>query len=262
MGPEKADMKPEERQDKILRRLRALQREWRVEEIAKSLDVSPLTIRRDLDALASEGAILRTHGGCVYAGRMALDSLYHQRVALNFDLKEALGREAAKEIRPGSIVLINDGSTSFHLAAHLESVGRVTVYTNSIAMVPELIRHPGVRLYIIGGEYYRDLLCLGGSLMQKTLEHLKFDIVFLGADAVDKDGNCLVQDQETARITQMMLRTGRRKILLADHTKAAAGSHVRYGSLSDFDAWITTPGLPAADVKRFARMTEIKEARA
>lgn len=253
-------MRPEERQEKILVRLRALQKEWRVEEMAESLGVSPLTIRRDLDALEQQGAALRTHGGCVYAGRMALDTGYHQRVAGNFELKEAIGREAVKEIRPGSVVMINDGSTSFHLASQLGSVGALTVYTNSVAILPELMRFPEIRIYILGGEYYRDLACLGGSLLQKTVENLKFDVVFLGADGVDSSGSCLVNDQETARVTQILLKSGRRRILLADHTKIESGSNVVYGRLQDFDMWITSAGMKDADRKTFKKMTELKEA--
>lgn len=255
-------MRPEERREKILLRLRALQKEWRVEEIAKALKVSPLTIRRDLDLLAEQGAVLRTHGGCVHAGRMALDSAYHQRVANNFDMKAAIGAEAARAIKPGNVVLISDGSTCFHLASHLENVGKVTVYTNSIVMVPELVRFPNVRLYIIGGEYIKELHCLGGSLLQKTIENVKFDVVFLGADAVDANGRCLTQEQETARTAQMMMKCGRQTILLCDHTKYDAKAHVSYGSLGDFDMWITTPGLPAEAKRKLSKMTEIREAKA
>jgi DeoR/GlpR family transcriptional regulator of sugar metabolism len=179
-------------------------------------------------------------------------------VAENFDLKEAIGREAAGEIRAGEVVLINDGSTCFHLASHMEAGRKVTVYTNSIAMIPELAR-AGVRVFVIGGEYSRDLCCLGGSLLQNSLETLRFDAAFLGADAVDEKGNCRVNDPETARVTRMMLRCARRSILLADHTKAAAGAHAAYAPVSAFDLWITTRGMPPALLRRFSKMTSVRE---
>ncbi len=250
-------MKPEERQERFLARLRALQKEWRVDEIAQSLNVSPLTVRRDLDALAKKGVILRTHGGCVYAGRMALDSAYHRRVATNFDLKEAIGILAAKEVRPGDRIMIDDGSTCFHLASHLDGVGRVTVFANSIAMIPELVRFPEVRLFIIGGEYRSDSFSMGGSLMENALEGLRFDTVFLGADAVDSQGRCLTSDPGTARMSKLVMKRARRKILLADHTKVGNGGHVVSCSLGEFDMWITTSGLKAADRRRYSRLTDI-----
>lgn len=252
-------MKPQKRQEQILEWLRAVQREWRVEDIARVLKVSPLTIRRDLDQLAKAGVILRTHGGCLYAGRMAQDSVYHQRVATHFDLKQAIGAAAVREVKAGDTVLISDGSTSFHLASRLGQCGAITVYTNSIVMIEELRRFPQVRLYILGGEYRPDYSCLGGSVVERVLETIEADTVFMGTDAVDTRGRCLVVDQDVARTAQLMLRRARRRILLADHTKALASSHIVYATLRDFDLWITTAGLPSALLRRYQKQTRVRE---
>jgi DeoR/GlpR family transcriptional regulator of sugar metabolism len=247
------------RQESILSRLRATQREWRVEELAVVLQVGPLTIRRDLTALEASGAILRTHGGCIQAGRAVLETAYHQRVAHNFELKRAIGREAARTIMPGATLLINDGSTTFHLAAHLGDRAPLNVYTNSIAMIGELCRFPRIALYILGGRYQEDGHFLGGQLTERVLENLEFDLVFLGADAINPSGQCLTLDAEVARTTQIMLRRGRRKVLLADHTKIGAPGNAAYGSLTDFDLWITTSGRGGEIRKQFRKMTTIKE---
>ena len=228
------------RQEKLLDRLRAAQREWRVEELAAALKVAPLTIRRDLTALESRGAVLRTHGGCLQAGRAVLETAYHQRVAHHFELKRAIGREAARSVDPGATLLINDGSTTFHLAAHLGERAPLNVYTNSIAMIGELCRYPRIALHILGGRYNEDGHFLGGPLTERLLETLAFDLVFLGADAVNAAGQCLTLDPEVARTTQIMMRRGRRKILLADHTKIGAPGNAVYAGLKDFDLWITT----------------------
>jgi DeoR/GlpR family transcriptional regulator of sugar metabolism len=129
-------MDPEHRRQQILAQLRALQMELSVEELAKKFQVSALTIRRDLEQLEAAGAILRTHGGSVL--RSTVESVYHRRVALNFELKQAIGRAAAKEVKSGDAILINDGSTPFHLAPHLGNVGKIYVYTNSLAVISEL----------------------------------------------------------------------------------------------------------------------------
>ena len=202
---------------------------------------------------------MRTHGGCIQAGRAVLETAYHQRVADNFELKRAIGREAVRAISPGATVLINDGSTTFHLASHLGDRGALNVYTNSIAMIGELCRFPQIALYILGGRYYEDGHFLGGQLTERVLEGLEFDLVFLGADAINSAGQCLAHDPEVARTTQIMLRRGRRKILLADHTKIGAPGNAVYGRLADFDLWITTSGRGAEIRKRFKAMTTIKE---
>jgi len=236
--------------------LHALQSELSVEELGRKFAVSALTIRRDLDQLEREEAILRTHGGCVL--RTSVESAYHKRVALNFELKQAIGRAAANEVRTGEVILINDGSTPFHLAPHLGGVGKLFVYTNSLAVISVLSRFPSVRLFILGGEYDSEMHFVGGSMMEETLERLRFDSVFLGADAIDAKGNCLVSDPAIARLTEIMLRRGSRRILLADHTKVGAQAYVVYARLSDFDIWITTPSISPLHLRQFRRQTNVK----
>ena len=251
-------MQPKQRQQQILAQLHALQSELSVEELAKRFDVGPLTIRRDLDQLEQDKAILRTHGGCVL--RTAVESPYYKRIGQNFELKQAIGRSAAKEVKAGDVILINDGSTPFHLAPHLGRVGQLSVYTNSLSVIPVLNRFPAVRLYILGGEYHSEMRFIGGSLLEQTLEALQFDTVFLGADAIDPKGNCLVAEPDVARATEIMLRRGTRRILLADHTKVGAQAHVVYARLSDFDMWFTTPNINPMQLRQFSQLTNVKVA--
>jgi len=251
-------VKPHERQTQIVARLRALQREMPVEELAELYSTSALTIRRDLDRLIGEGLILRTHGGCVL--RETSESSFQKRLSVHYPLKAAIGRAAAAEVRPGQVVLIDDGSTTYHLAAHLGEKGSLTIYTNSVAIIPIVSRFPQLVLRILGGEYRPDLKFLGGSITEWILEMLEFDLVFVGADGIDDSGYCLVGDPVVARLSQLMLKRGRRRVLLADHTKAGAHSYVSYGSLREFDLWITTAGLKSRQLGHFRQMTRILEA--
>lgn len=247
-----------QRQMMILERLRAEQRAWQVAELAAHTGVSAVTIRRDLDDLAQQGCVIRTHGGCLYAGRMLQESAYHQRVAIHYDLKRAIGRYAADQLRPNERVLIDDGSTCFHVASLLNREMPLTLYTNSMPIMAEMAGCTGIRTALLGGEYDAERQHLGGPITEWALEHLTFDQVFVGADIIDAEGRCLVQTEELASTTQAMLRRGGRRMLLADHTKAhdtAAG--IVYGTLSDFDEWITTAGIAAALKEGFRKMTRI-----
>lgn len=256
-------MSPDTRQQQILSRLRAIQREWRVDEIAAALQVSPLTVRRDLDSLVEAGTVLRTHGGCIYAGRMAQDASYHDRVANHYDLKRAIGREAVLPIRAGETILVDDGSTCFHVATQLDRSIAISLFTNSMPIVAELASTGAVSLTLLGGSYDVRRQHLGGAITEWILERFTFDRVFLGADCVDAKGRCLVETADMARTARAMLATGRRKVLLADHTKyAAPPGRVEYARLSDFDEWITTGGLPAALRHKFGKMTRLTVAKA
>lgn len=250
-------MKPEERQKETLSFLRALQREITVEEIAERFGTSTLTVRRDLDTLVEAGLIIRTYGGCILCNHT--ETAYQRQVGVNFKLKQAIGRAAAELVKPGFVILIDDGSTTFQLASHLESRAPLTVVTNSIAIIPEIARFPQIELEILGGVYNRDINFLGGSLSERLLEMMYFDAVFVGADAVDASGRCLVRMPEVARLTQVMLRRAARKFLLADHSKAGATSYVDFGALHDFDMWVTTTGIDPQLLSVYKKQTTVKE---
>jgi len=251
-------MKPDARQQQILARLTAIQKEWRVEELAENMRVSAITIRRDLDSLARQGAIIRTFGGCLIDNRRRL-AAYHERVAKNFKAKQAIGQAAAREIKKGDVILINDGSTTFHLAGCLDKCGPLTVYTNSVVMIPEISRFPNVRLYVLGGEYQRDFFYLGGSLMERVLESVRVDIAFVGTDSISPEGVCYCQDEDAARIVRLMMRQAKRSILLADHGKVGARAPVKVAGLKEFALWITSKGLKPGERNRFKRLTCLKE---
>lgn len=253
-------MKPSLRQKEILTAMRAFQKELKVEELATLLKVSSLTIRRDLQQLERRRAIIRTHGGCLSISWSALETEYSRKVSLNFELKQAIGKAAVEQIEPGETLLIHDGSTTFHLAGNLASKTPLTVYTNSLAMISELGRVPAVSLYIIGGMYNPNLYSLRGSLTEHVLESLNIDVTFLGADAVDEEGRCLAFSPEEASLAKCMLHSGRRKILLADHTKLNARGNFVYGALTDFDLWITTNGIAESRLAKLGRLTRVQQA--
>ena len=250
-------MKTKIRQNKILALLRAMQVEVQVDQLSKILKVSPLTIRRDLKELSEEKAIIRTHGGCLLAGRVALESEYHKKVAKNFELKQKIGKKAATLIKPGDVILIDDGSTTFHLATNLSNINPLIVYTNSLVLVTELSRYPDITLNILGGVINQQSYSVSGSITERILENIHFDKVFLGIDTLDENGKCFVKSASTARLAQTMLKSGKEKILLGDHTKVKVDSGFAYCSLNDFDQWITTSGIENKQLDQYRKMTKV-----
>ena len=252
-------MKPFERKKNILNLLRVLQREWRVSELANELNVSELTIRRDLNDLVKSGDIIRTHGGCIAFGDGALSTVFYKQFEQYLELKREIGREATRLIKPGDTILLGDGSTTFQFAAHLDNCPPITIYTNNIAAIQLLKMCPNIRLYLLGGEYdYQfNMLFLKGSLSDRILETLHFNLIIIGTDAISNQGECLSYNEEVARTNQIILRRGDRKILLADHAKAAQSANVIYGRLSDFDLWITSAGIDEEQMLVFKKQTSV-----
>ncbi|NPA44845.1 MAG: DeoR/GlpR transcriptional regulator [Chlorobi bacterium] len=250
-------MKIQNRQVKILEILRAMQRIVTINELVDILGVSGITIRRDLQELEEKKAVIRTHGGCMLAGRLAMETEYHKRVAVNFELKRAIGKRAAKEINDGDIILIEEGTTCFHLSTHLSHFKSLSVYTNSLALISELSRMPNITLNLLGGVVDMDHYSVSGYITESMIEHIKFDKVFLEVDALDTSGICYENNESIARLAKIMLRQGKERILLCDHTKLGRNAYFSYASLDDFDKWITTPEINEEQLKLFRKKTDV-----
>jgi len=250
-------MKRKNRQKNILDLLRAMQEEVQVEQLSGILGVSPLTIRRDLKELAEEKVIIRTHGGCLLAGRAALESEYHKKVAKNFALKQSIGSQAASLIKENEVILIDDGSTTFHMATNLGNISPITIYTNSLVLVTELSRYKGISLNFLGGAINQENYSVSGSLTERILEDISFDKVFLGLDWLDESGKCFTKTPAITKLAQTMLKSSREKILVADHTKVKVDTGFSYGSLADFDQWITTSGIEKQQLEKYRKMTYV-----
>ncbi len=250
----------EKRRNEITALLYAMQRELTVEELSTILEVSPATVRRDLDHLQKHNSVIRTHGGCIVAGHSALEGEYQKKVRLNFKLKDAIGRASVKEIRSGENILISDGSTTFHFASQLGKYGPLSVFTNSFPIMSVLSGFDDIELYMFGGKYTPDYSSLTGEITEQVIENFEFDHIFLGAARINDKGHCMANDLVEARLNQVMLRSGRKKILLADHTKVTAQGMVAYGTLRDFDKWIVTPGIEPQKLELFRTMTQVIEA--
>jgi DeoR/GlpR family transcriptional regulator of sugar metabolism len=250
-------MKPQERRGKILEILRLLKREMKVEDVAKIFGVSPLTVRRDLDVLAEDKAIVRTHGGCLSIGRAALETEYHQKVAKNYWVKRSIALAARRYLVKNDVILLNDGSTTFHVGVQAGDFGGCTIYTNSLAMIAEFTQFNDVRLFLLAGEYDEEHYSIRGSLTEQMLDNLRFDKVFLGTDSIDEEGRCLVATPEEARLAHMMLHAGRFCILVADHTKVGASGHIAFGRLEDFDVWVTSGEISEEARQRYQEKTDL-----
>lgn len=252
-------MKVKERENRILEILRVMQRVVMIDELSELLNVSKITVRRDLQVLENKRTIIRTHGGCMLAGRLGMETQYRKKVVTNFNLKQNIGKRAAQEIRDGEKILIDDGSTAFHLLANLNRFKSLSVYTNSLAIISELNHFPSINFYLFGGVVNEEHYSVGGYLTQLTIEQIKFDKVFLGVSAIDNNGICFANSESSARLTQIMLRNSKERILLCDQTKVGKDAYYSFATLDDFDIWITTP-IPISNehlLKEFQRKTKL-----
>lgn len=235
--------------------------EVQVGQLAAALGVSDMTVRRDLDALALSGKVIRTHGGATLSGRVMFDFQFMNRTQEKEGAKQQVAAIAASLVKDGQSILMDSGTTTLAVAHALKSKKRLTVITTSLPIASELQHCDTIDLILLGGALRREAPDLIGPLTESNLEQLKADIAFIGADAVDSQGRVYNHSLTVARMLTRMATSARRVYVVADSSKIGQTALTRFGNIKDWDGLITDDGLTptrAASLKR-AGCTVIRE---
>jgi DeoR/GlpR family transcriptional regulator of sugar metabolism len=213
-------MLPRQRQAHILDRVRQ-HGAARVTEMAAALDVSDMTIRRDIESLARQGLVERVHGGAtaIHQGT-AFEPAFETKAGLHQAEKAAIATRAAREIQPGSAIGIGAGTTTHALAPHLTNIPGLTLVTNSVPVSDHLVRHGrNDQTVILTGGVRTRSEALVGPLALHALRTVHLDLVFLGVYGMDGKSGFTTPNHLEADTDRALISSGRRLIVCADHTK-------------------------------------------
>jgi DeoR/GlpR family transcriptional regulator of sugar metabolism len=204
-----------------------LREQGRVEvlELARLLQVSEHTVRRDLLVLQGQGLLQRTHGGAVTLDTQRLG--LGARAAVLAGAKAAVGRAAAAFVEPGQTVVLDAGSTPLAMARAL-TVRPLTVITSSLDVAALFAGDAQVQLALTGGSWQHDNRALWGPAAIAMLAHCRADWAVPGACAIDAALGVSAPDEADAALKRAMIACARRTLILGDHSKLgnAAPFHV------------------------------------
>lgn len=204
-----------------------------VDELAEAFGVTQSTIRRDLAMLDASNQLARTYGGVIAVRAPHYEASLQERTSENYAAKDAIGRWAAGQVEPGQTILLDAGTTTARLAAHLHGVSPLTVVTSGLTPFFELADDTDMDRILLGGDYREISQSFAGPLTEAALDRWSFDRVFLGADAVTADrGICEASPAQT-RLKEMMARAGDQVFVLAHSAKLGT---------TPFNAWVQLPG--------------------
>ena len=213
-------MLAQQRHAYILERLRA-DGAVRVSELMAELDVSDMTVRRDLEVLGSQGHLLKVHGGATLLRESAVhEPFFATKRTLEHDAKMAIARAAAALVEPGMAVAVSAGSTTYEVSRRLADVPRLTVVTNSVPAA-EVLYHGGRsdQTIILSGGVRTPSDALVGPFAVNALRNVNVDIVFLGVHGMHERAGFTTPNLLEAETDQALIETGGRLVVTADHTK-------------------------------------------
>jgi len=243
-------MQAEERQKRIEEHL--VEREFAsLEELSELVDASASTVRRDLGVLETRGTVRRTHGGAMITNPKTDEFTFSARDTHQLTEKDAIGRACAELIQPNQTVIIDAGTTCYHVARYLEAKAP-HIITNSLPVAGLYSANNKVEVVVSGGVIYPRLGVLVGPLAVEAFSKIHADVAIMSAGGITPDGvtnshGLLIEIQHA------MIAAASRVILCIDHTKFGRQSISSLCGLDRIDVIVTDKAAPADTVKALRR---------
>jgi DeoR/GlpR family transcriptional regulator of sugar metabolism len=248
-------MQPEERQHRIAEYMQSIEFAS-LEEIAKQVDASVSTVRRDIGVLEAMGNMRRTHGGARIVTPRSDEFAFSARDTHQLAEKEAIGRACAELIQPNQTVIIDVGTTVYHVARHLESK-TPQIITNSLPVANLFASANRLEIMVSGGVIYPRLGVLVGPVAVETFTKIHADVAVMSAGGISLEGitnsHGLLID-----IQHAMIKASQKVIFCLDHTKFGRQSLLPLCGLDAADTIVTDSAAPADLVEALrARSLEV-----
>ena len=216
-----------------------------VSQISKRINVSAVTVRNDLETLAGEGLIVRTHGGAVPA--------FHphilERQKANVDSKEEIARRAAEMIEDGEHIIIVAGTTTSLIGKYLLGKRDVHVVTNSTLLLPFARVNPSLQVTLVGGEFKAASEAMVGPIALRELSQVHVSKAFIGTDGFTLEKGITANQIDVAEVVRKAITQSSEVVLTADSSKFGKTGFAYMGDIRCVDILVTDKGLANQDKK-------------
>jgi DeoR family glycerol-3-phosphate regulon repressor len=227
-----------------------------VEDLAAHFDVSPQTIRRDLNEMSEARVITRVHGGAIVASSVT-NLAYDARKLVAQQHKRLIGEAAARLIPDNSSLFINIGTTTEEVAKALSGRTGLLVITNNLHVATELYRNRGIDVIVTGGSVRATDGGLVGATTVELIRQFRVDTAVIGISAIDTDGTLLDFDIREVQVSRAIIENARRVILVTDSSKFARSAPARIATLADIDVLVTDQ-LPSPAIAELCRAHDVE----
>ena len=212
------------------------------ESMVTTFNVTPQTIRRDLNELKAHGLLTRFHGGAGQADSVE-NRPYKDRLKSGVDAKRKIAELMASLVPDGASLFLNVGTTTEFVAQALLGHENLHVVTNNINVAQILSHNSSFKIMIAGGEVRNQDGAIIGSSSVDFVNEFRLDIGIVGIGGVDETGVLLDFDHQEVKTARTILRNSRKTILVADQDKFGRPAMNRMGHLEDLDILVTDRAL-------------------
>ncbi|MBB6454585.1 DeoR family fructose operon transcriptional repressor [Salirhabdus euzebyi] len=210
-----------------------------ISDLSEQFNVSEMTLRRDLEALAQKGVIKRIRGGAVKVNQGSFELPFEIRYDKNHDVKDRISEIAANMIKDGETVVIDTGTTALAVAEKLKERNNLTIVTSSLRVAWLLADCPNINLIVTGGVVRNGERSLIGELTEDVYDVFFPDTFICGVGGVDITSGFTDFNLDDARVKKKAIQASQRTIVVADNSKIGKTAFAKIAHLEEVDTLIT-----------------------
>jgi DeoR/GlpR family transcriptional regulator of sugar metabolism len=226
-----------ERRRQIIAKLKQEKRVY-VSELAKLMNVTEETIRRDLEKLEDQNLLRRSYGGAVLNEHVSDDISFHRRSKINNDSKQRIAEKAAALIKDGDTIMVDSSTTCLTLLSAIQYKKDLTIITNSVNIVHDFLQSP-FTLISTGGKLRQNSCALVGPVTIDTIHRYFVDLALCSCKGLDREKGIMESNDEESLVKQSMASRAQKAVLLADHSKFGRTSFVHTFDFDVIDTIVT-----------------------
>ena len=200
-----------------------------VADLAIEIGTSEITIRRDLNTLASQGLLTRTHGGAIRNDFDKPKIAFFDKNDLNVDAKEEIAQKASELIKDGEIIFFDCGSTVFRMCKYLKN-RKIKVVTNSVPVLLELLNSE-VQINFAGGEIDVERQAAHGKIAIEHIARYKADKAFVGVDGISIANGLSANSEKEVEMTLVMADNAKETYFLCDSSKFEKDNYLPFAGI-------------------------------
>lgn len=215
------------------------QKKVEVEMLANELNVSEMTVRRDLEKLETNGELVRTFGGAIPVQTISNEISYKDKKVKNVLQKRMIAEKAVEKIENNHIIFLDSGTTTLEISKKILSLDfNLTVITNDIS-IANVLMDSNIDVIVLGGHLQNNTGSILGTLTFDLIKKLNADLFFLGAHAVDEEYGITAPSIEKAQVKIAMMQSSREVILVTDKSKYGNKALFKVCELDEINEIIT-----------------------
>ena len=227
-----------------------------VRKLKDLLDVTDMTIRRDLIDLEKQGFLVRVHGGAHKKVRDGLVEVPHtEKIMINTEEKEVIAKKCADLISSGDTIFIGSGTTTALIGDFLDDK-TVNIVTNSLPIFEKLKDNPHYDILLIGGRYRVKTQTFVGQFAVNLLKEIKVSKAFIGANGIDGH-NVTTANEEEGNADAIILNNAIEKYIVADNSKFDIYSFYTFYRLDDVNAIVTDDNISQRMKDKYQSYTKV-----